>query len=759
MKTSTHAIAPLFLLLLTSSYWHLSSAQSTRDKSPCEKYAQRVDELSRACKDNNCEKEAGLLETTEHSLVNARQHLEKAQANLDDWESRFKTELEGLPYQMEQAQGAFEEMKDARDALIGALKDLFRDRQGNPGLFYNAAEVAGREGEYLQVYPGVYTERNPFNVSPRETQEAEARTQIRQRMSSSPNGSQARQALNSFQTAQQAARQSVEPIDQMEARMAALAAQRQALLDALHQAQKNLDAAEHALDNARNTYNDCLRKQGQQCDELARMLAARDSCDHIASKMCPIGEQLERYWGEIGSGSHDAASEACNELSEAERALNRGDWPDANRHTNRAGELADLAEGRLATEKCINRLREQVGVLREALEEAKAAQPGDYSEAENEINELEKLLDEAEQGMKNGDYSFAELNCTWWPNIPGQIRKTIRKNQSNAYRNAVQAAKDQAQALRAEANARRQEMIRLRRKTDCIEILILLKNPNSDGPTADEQLMTLKGELENLSSDIDRSMDLLERANFSDDALKKFMNEVQGHLGNAISTLERYAQFQDIAGQLRRVVSLFNSDQSAESNAEKFGNLMSLISDGMGEIADKFPVLQGIAAYFTYLADGYSAAVAAILNIARGRMKDALRGISEHPCGHILSLYQSKGFDGTVEHFIQASAPVMDNFSTPTQRQMAHDQIRQMVALRLKECCRKTLSETSPPEQGARFVSPEGGFTCLTMSCDNTIVATIPPPWDNIELTGSNMKPGFAAGFIKGKNFPWLPVK
>ena len=56
MKTSTHAIAPLFLLLLTSSYWHLSSAQSTRDKSPCEKYAQRVDELSRACKDNICKR-------------------------------------------------------------------------------------------------------------------------------------------------------------------------------------------------------------------------------------------------------------------------------------------------------------------------------------------------------------------------------------------------------------------------------------------------------------------------------------------------------------------------------------------------------------------------------------------------------------------------------------------------------------------------------------------------------------------------------
>ena len=757
MKTSTHTIFQI-ITLLSLPCFHLAKAQTASSRTPCEEYARRVEELSRACNDRNCDQEADQLYSAERALVDAQQNLENAQYNLDDWDASNKAELDGLPYRIGQAQNAYSALDDATDALIGALKNLYRDRQGNPGLFYSATEVAGRTGDYLQVFPGVFTERNPFNTNSREMQEAEARAQIRQRMSNSANGTQARQALNAFQNAQRAAQQSSDSIQQMEARREDLANERQALLQAQQQAQATLDAAEQALEDARNAYNDCLRRQSQLCDELARMRAAKDSCEHIAAEMCPIEEQLEGYHGERGSGSHEAAEEACQELGDAERALRRGDWPDAERHTERAGELADLMERRLATEECVNRLRAEVDALREELTEARANQPGDYSEAENEIAGLERLLNEAEDGMRNGDYSFAELNCTWWPNIPRQIRRIIQRNRSSAYRNAVQAARDQEQALRAEANARRQEMIRLRRKTDCIEILTLLENPNGDGPSADEQLMALKGELENLSSHIDQSMDLLERSNFSNEALERFMGDVQGHLENAIGALERYDQFREMAGRLQRVLSLFNSDQSAESNAEKFGNLMSLISDGMGEIADRFPILQGIAAYFTYLADGYSAAVEAILNIGRGRMRDALRGISEHPCGHILGLYQSLGFEGTVEHFMRESAPVMDNFTTPSQRQMARDLIRQMVALRLKECCRRTLSETTPPEQGARLTIPEGSFSCLTMSCDNTMVASIQPPWDNIELTGGKVKDGLAAILKTDKNFPWIPV-
>ncbi|MEZ4935214.1 MAG: hypothetical protein R2788_24150 [Saprospiraceae bacterium] len=85
----------------------------------------------------------------------------------------------------------------------------------------------------------------------------------------------------------------------------------------------------------------------------------RDSCDRISSKMCPIGDQLEGYHGEVGSGSHQAADEACEELGDAEDALRRGRWRDAEQHAEKAGELADLAESRLATEECVNRLRGQ----------------------------------------------------------------------------------------------------------------------------------------------------------------------------------------------------------------------------------------------------------------------------------------------------------------------------------------------------------------------------------------------------------------
>ncbi|MEZ4935211.1 MAG: hypothetical protein R2788_24135 [Saprospiraceae bacterium] len=54
--------------------------------------------------------------------------------------------------------------------------------------------------------------------------------------------------------------------------------------------------------------------------------------------------------------------------------------------------------------------------------------------------------------------------------------------------------------------------------------------------------------------------------------------------------------------------------------------------------------------------EGYTAAVEAILNIAKGQMKDALRGLSEYRCEHILGLYNSKGFAGTVEYFVRESA-------------------------------------------------------------------------------------------------------
>ncbi|MEZ4957762.1 MAG: hypothetical protein R2825_29665 [Saprospiraceae bacterium] len=756
MKTSTYAIAKIFTLLLFLPGYHLVNAQSTTARTPCEEYARRVEELTRACDDNACSREAARVDAAENSLADAQQKLENAQNDLANWDAQYKAELDGLPYQIGQAQKAFAELDDATAALIDALKDLYRSNQGVPGHFYSAAEVAGKEQQYLEIYPGVFGERNAASPGSKEAQEAEARAQIRNRMSQAADGRATRKALNNFQAAQQAVEQASGSIEQMEARRKDLANQRQNLISAVQRAEAAFAAAERELENAQTAYNDCLRQQDRRCQELAKMQAARDSCDRISSKMCPIGDQLEGYHGEVGSGSHQAADEACEELGDAEDALRRGRWRDAEQHAEKAGELADLAESRLATEECVNRLRGQVEALRSELAAAKNSQPGDYSEAESEINELENLLNEAEDGMRQGDYSFAELNCNWWPKIPGQIRKTIRKNRSAAYRNALQAAKDQEQAMRAEANARRQEMIRLRRKTDCIEILTLLEDPN--GPDVDEQLMALKGELEDLSGKIDQSMDLLEKGNFSNAALEKFMSEVQGHLESAIGALEKYDKFKGMAEQLRKVVSLFNADQSAQSNAEKFGNLMSLVSDGINEIADKFPVLQAIAAYFTYLVEGYTAAVEAILNIAKGQMKDALRGISEHRCEHILSLYNSKGFAGTVEYFVRESAPVMDNLTTPEQRQMANDLIREMVALRLKECCRKTLSEITPPEQGSRILVPEGTFGCLSMSCDNTAVATILPPWDNISLTGERMKPGLAAVLKNDKKFPWIPV-
>lgn len=756
MKTSTYPIVKLFSFLTFLSCCHSANAQSNPARTPCEEYAQKVEELTRACDDNACSRKAARVDAAENALADAQQKLEKAQNNLANWDAQYKAELDGLPYQIGQAQKASAELDDATNALINALKDLYRSNQGVPGHFYSAAEVAGKEQQYLEIYPGVFGERNAASPGSKESQEAEARAQIRNRMSQSADGRAARKALNNFKAAQQAVEQASGNIEQLEARREALANQRQDLISAVQRAEAALAAAERELENARTAYNDCLRQQDRQCQELAKMRAAKDSCDRISSKMCPIGDQLEGYHGEVGSGSHQAVEEACEELSDAEDALRRGRWQDAEQHAEKAGEWADLAESRLATEECINRLRGQVEALRSELAAAKSSQPGDYSEAENEINELENLLNEAEDGMRQGDYSFAELNCTWWPKIPGQIRKTIRKNRSAAYRNALQAAKDQEQAMRAEANARRQEMIRLRRKTDCIEILTLLEDPN--GPDVDEQLMALKSELEDLSGKIDQSMDLLEKGNFSNAALEKFMSEVQGHLESAIGALEKYDKFKGMAEQLQKVVSLFNADQSAQSNSEKFGNLMSLVSDGINEIADKFPVLQAIAAYFTYLVEGYTAAVEAILNIAKGQMKDALRGISEHRCEHILSLYKSKGFAGTVEYFVRESAPVMDNLTTPEQRQMANDLIREMVALRLKECCRKTLSEITPSEQGSRILVPDGTFGCLSMNCDNTAVAIILPPWDNISLTGDSMKPGLTAVLKIDKKFPWIPV-
>ncbi|MEZ4935210.1 MAG: hypothetical protein R2788_24130 [Saprospiraceae bacterium] len=72
-----------------------------------------------------------------------------------------------------------------------------------------------------------------------------------------------------------------------------------------------------------------------------------------------------------------------------------------------------------------------------------------------------------------------------------------------------------------------------------------------------------------------------------------------------------------------------------------------------------------------------------------------------------------------------------------------------MVALRLKECCRKTLSEITPPEQGSRILVPEGTFGCLSMSCDNTAVATILPPWDNISLDRGTHETGAGCRFEK----------
>ncbi len=421
---------------------------------------------------------------------------------------------------------------------------------------------------------------------------------------------------------------------------------------------------------AREAYEACVEEKEALCAEIQRLTKELERCEKEAAIAKDIGE------AESDKDDAEADSEAAREDLEAiPEDVRGGSSPagtkarEAEEKKNKAEAAAEAAEEH--TDEAEKKVRE--GDPEGAAEEAKKAQE-EAAKAKAAAEEAKRLADEA---------------------------RDLAEEEESERR--LQEMEERRRQLR--------ELERWQKKRKAaIDYLIGEAVQDMDGQLSPEDLQVLRdtlAELIDLGNSARDGMEELQAAGASGAPdIDAFLDDLQNRLDSLIGPLEdlkdKIDGFADVFEKIVEVktqldIITTNAD-SPQERARQFGAWLNLVAVGLDETVGNVPIVQFVTAYFSFLVDGYFAALDGIDQIERNIAKSILRGNVPMSCGkYLMGLCEGKTIDDFVEEVMARVRSLPDNVLDRLNLEIVEAEARAQIAARIAECARNQLKEPPPP--------------------------------------------------------------
>ncbi len=256
----------------------INTTSSNTPTDPCKELEAPAAEAERKCKSIDCRSVKAQAIEIARQLEELQTNLNLVRQNLIDWDQIYRDELNGIASIISQSQLVFSSVGPYRQILLASLKKLYRTDTGEAGLFYEAKDVLSRGGRYLEVYPGIFIERDPSNNDPKAQREAYVRNRIENYIQTKQEGPATRQALDNYLNSLEQSRNAEATISQAEAREIELKGQRKALEDAIGKTEFNINQKTQQLQADQANYDACTAERIRLCDEANRLYYALKNC-------------------------------------------------------------------------------------------------------------------------------------------------------------------------------------------------------------------------------------------------------------------------------------------------------------------------------------------------------------------------------------------------------------------------------------------------------------------------------------------------
>jgi uncharacterized coiled-coil DUF342 family protein len=422
-------------------------------------------------------------------------------------------------------------------------------------------------------------------------------------------------------------------------------------IKAMNQRHKEINERQKAIPKEKE---DTKKECGRLAEELRKAKEARKKAADNLAENNAIQTELDNLYNQI--------AQLLKPLS---------DWCDANGNTSLGQQIKALIAS-LANSPDYNQFLQKLNNL---IQQKKAIENKHKQNIERIKTETEKLQNEngnTEDGINNDKNKGQGYG--------GDLGGTL-----DDIDNAI--AKEQAARAAAEA-----EKIATR-KRECLEFLKFVAG--SDGDAGMMAIMdAIKSQIQSIGQDI--SDGLGAAASQSKEKTKERIEKVKEKLDGLLGALEKLDELKEKVDELldikEKLETLLSGDDSPEAMAKKFGAYMGLISKVLGEISEKFPILQFFTAYFSYLVDGYNAAIDGAYGAFRKQYKYIIeQKMADVSCTRLVEEYQkNKSLEDVYRlAYKLCEGEIYADHRSSENRRIFQEQVNKAALKKMIDCCIK----------------------------------------------------------------------
>ncbi len=333
----------------------------------------------------------------------------------------------------------------------------------------------------------------------------------------------------------------------------------------------------------------------------------------------------------------------------------------------------------------------------EALLDALSKNPEDY---ENILKQLEDLILEKKrvENQHKSKIERIEKEINDLTNENKNLEDAIENDQNKgegygAGLGNTLGAIDQAITNEQAARAAAEAAAIAERKRVCLEFMTMVSGSESETSklallaAINEQIAKIGGILSDglgLASELttDKTKEKI-------DKVKEALDKILGPLQKIDELREQIQEILDIKEKLE---TLLSSDDTPEARAKKFGALMGLMSKVLNKISEEFPILKFFTSYFSYLVEGYNAAVDGVYNIFHNRYKEIVESaMSKISCETLMNEYmKNKSLEDVYRKAYKlCGGGIYADYRSSENRRIFQEEVNKAALKKLIECCIK----------------------------------------------------------------------
>jgi hypothetical protein len=428
-------------------------------------------------------------------------------------------------------------------------------------------------------------------------------------------------------------------------------------------------AKEAVFLDARTAYEECAAEKKALCDHAERLARELERCE----KEAEIGRELGGAQ-EDEEAADDAIADAEEDLQGIPESIKGGDSPAGSRARD-AKDCIDLAMAeKAAAEAHINEAKAKIAA-------------GDLTGAAAAAQKAKEAAERARQLA-----------------VDAKIKAKQALTRSN---NEVRD--NRAAALRLQERQLKEFERWQKRRKACIEYLTWQAlSPIADQFTPDElaDAASVLEDLMGLGGDLRTAMEIWGDNPAGSEMVNQAIKDLKGQLENILGKLQplkdAFDGFNDLydkISQMAASLSMITDDPDLPGQGQKFGQWLESVGFILDETVGNIPILQFVTGYFSFLVDGYFAALEGIENIKETEF-NALVALDQGglpSCGTILN-WLCEGM--TIPQMAQA---FMAGFEDATLNSLSADMalfidwLEAKIGIALNECCEEQVKTPPPP--------------------------------------------------------------